>query len=445
MNEAMSTIYALATPQGKGGVAVLRISGPAAAGALVRLGVPVPAPRMATLAALTHRGRLLDRALVLYFAAPHSFTGEDVVELQLHGSIAVVRGVLDALADCPGLRLAGPGEFTRRAFLNGKLDLAQAEGLADLIEAQTAAQHRQALRQLGGEASARVAALRARILTPLALLEAYIDFPDEEIPDRVLTETAQHVRELASELAALLDDGGVGEKIREGLEIVILGPPNAGKSSLLNALARRDAAIVSPEAGTTRDMVEVHLEIGGYEVTLIDTAGLREQAGAVEAEGIRRARARAAQADLTLVLLDGDDAGAAAQIAPLLDARSLLLRTKSDLGGADATALPVTAPPMPALHGSTRTGDGLDALMAALRERIEARMGAAAAPLITRARHREALREAQAALARWSPALPLELACEELRAAAAALGKITGKIWVDDVLDLVFSRFCIGK
>jgi len=398
-----------------------------------------PTARLATLSTLRHDNRVLDEALVLSFTAPHSFTGEDVVELHLHGGKAVVRSVLDALATMNGLRLAEPGEFTRRAFLNNKIDLAQAEGLADLIDAETTAQHAQALRQLGGATSQRVQDLRERILAPLALLEAYIDFPDEEIPESVLEETNQRVAELSAELADLLDDGGIGQKIRDGMEIVILGPPNAGKSSLLNALAKRDAAIVSDMAGTTRDMVEVHLELGGYEVTLVDTAGLREAENSIEAEGIKRARARGEQADFKLLLLDSRSAAEEmSTLAPLLDESSVLVLTKSDIQPPPALATP-------AIAISTITGDGVDRLIAHLRDRVTAKMESRPSPLITRARHREALSDAKAILTGWSMDLPLELACESLRAAAVALGKITGKIWVDDILDLVFSRFCIGK
>ena len=438
--KAATTIYALASAPGKGGVAVLRISGPEAGAALHFLGVSeLPAARMATLATLRHAGQLLDRALVLRFVAPHSFTGEDVVELHLHGGIAVVRSVLDALAECPGLRLAEPGEFTRRAFLHDKLDLAQAEGLADLIDAQTTAQHRQALRQMGGDASKRVSALREAILAPLALLEAYIDFPDEEIPEEVLAETTQRVADLTAELQSLLNDGGVGEKIREGMEIVILGPPNAGKSSLLNCLAKREAAIVSDEPGTTRDTIEVHLELSGYEVTLVDTAGLREASGAIEAEGIKRAKNRGANSEFNLVVLDSATAAEQySEVADLLTPKNLLVVTKSDQK---------IAPKLPQnyLLVSVRSGDGMDTLVDAIRQRVVGVMELAPSPLITRARHREALRDAALVLSRWNLALPLELACEELRVAAGSLGKITGKIWVDDVLDLVFSRFCIGK
>lgn len=437
---AAPTIYALATSPGKGGVAVLRISGPHAGEALHFLGLSeLPPARLATLATLRHGAQILDKALVLRFPAPHSFTGEDVVELHLHGGTAVVKSVLDALAQCPGLRLAEPGEFTRRAFLNNKMDLAQAEGLADLIDAHTAAQHRQALRQLGGDASLRVTNLREQILAPLALLEAYIDFPDEEIPDEVLAETTQRVANLVAEIQSLINDGGVGEKIREGIEIVILGPPNAGKSSLLNCLSKREAAIVSDEPGTTRDTIEVHLEIGGYEVTLVDTAGLRETSGSIEAEGIKRAKNRAANSEFNLVLLDSATAAEQySEIANLLTPKTLLVLTKSDQK---------IAPKLPLnyLLVSVRSAEGIDTLIEAIKNRVEALMESAPSPLITRARHREALRDTLSVLSHWNLALPLELACEELRVAAGCLGKITGKIWVDDVLDLVFSRFCIGK
>lgn len=438
--KAATTIYALATAPGKGGVAVIRISGPVAGEALHFLGLDIlPAPRLATLATLRHDGQTLDQALVLRFPAPHSFTGEDVVELHLHGGTAVIKAVLEALGACPGLRLAEPGEFTRRAFLHDKLDLAQAEGLADLIDAQTQAQHRQALRQLGGDASKRVADLREKILAPLALLEAYIDFPDEEIPDEVLAETTQRVNDLSAEIQSLMNDGGVGEKIRDGIEIVILGPPNAGKSSLLNALSKRDAAIVSAEPGTTRDAIEVHLELSGYEVTLVDTAGLREAPGSVEAEGIRRAKNRGADSAFNLVLLDCATATEQySEIAALLTNKSLLVVTKSDQK---------ITPDLPQnyLAVSVHSGDGMNTLMAAIQQRVSTLMESTPSPLITRARHREALRDAHLVLTNWNLNIPLELACEELRVAASALGKITGKIWVDDVLDLVFSRFCIGK
>lgn len=438
------TIYALASAPGKAGVALFRISGPAAREALVFLGVEKPlTPRMATLVTLKtprtthHAPRTIDSALALYFPAPHSFTGEDVVELHTHGSRAVTKMLLEALSHAPSCRLAEPGEFARRAFLNSKLDLAQAEGLADLIDAETTTQHRQAIHQLGGSTTLRVEALREAIIEPLALLEAYIDFPDEEIPESVLTQTTQRVEALKKELRELLDDGRIGEKIRDGLDIVILGAPNAGKSSLLNALARRDAAIVSAEAGTTRDLIEVQMEIGGYAVTLVDTAGIRETDGAIESEGIRRALARAERADMTLHLHDATEFSIKQQIEM---AGTLHILTKCDLPHEPRTTNPESLIPI-----STHTGEGMDFLIAQLSDNIAALMESATSPLITRARHRESIRAALAALERFDIHAPLEFSCEELRLAATAIGKITGKIWVDDVLDLVFSRFCIGK
>ena len=444
-----ATIYALASAPGRAGVAVFRLSGPAVLGAAQALGITRPlAPRVATLVTLRGpAGGLIDQALALYFPAPHSFTGEDVLELHTHGSRAVARLLLEALGQIPGLRLAEPGEFARRAFLHDKLDLAEAEGLADLIDAETHSQHAQALRQLGGEHSARLAALRDAILEPLALMEAYIDFPDEDIPAEVLDEAESRISQLCQELASLLADGGIGEKIREGLEIVLIGPPNAGKSSLLNALAKRDAAIVSAEAGTTRDLIEVSMEIGGYAVTLVDTAGIRETAGEIESEGIRRARHRAQHADLTLRLCDivtiaeeseAIKAELEAQATATAAPSTLVLATKSDLA-------PLPSLPFPALAVSTQTGDGMELFLDRLQTEIARRMESVASPLITRARHREALAIALQSLTRFNPHTPLELACEELRHAAQAIGKITGKIWTDDVLGLVFSRFCIGK
>ncbi len=431
------TIYALASAPGRSGVSVFRISGPEAKTALKALGVEKSLePRLATLVTLRKEKKIIDQAIALSFPAPNSFTGEDVVELHTHGSRAVAKLLLEALNGISGLRLAEAGEFARRAFLNGKLDLAQAEGLADLIDAETTSQHRQATRQFTGGTTQRVETLREKILEPLALLEAYIDFPDEEIPESVLTETQKHVMSLSDEIRGLLDDNAIGEKIREGLEIVIVGPPNAGKSSLLNALAKRDAAIVSAEAGTTRDLIEVQMEIAGYAVTLVDTAGLRETENAIEAEGIHRARTRANEADLALYLQDIDKINHFDRNS--LGTDYLLIGTKSDL----YTPQPSSASP---LYISTKTGAGLDELVAALTQKIESRMEAHASPLITRARHREALKLALQSLEKFTMNAPLELACEELRLAARAIGRITGKVAVDDVLDLVFSRFCIGK
>jgi tRNA modification GTPase len=435
-----ATIYALASAAGKSGVAVFRISGPRAKEALVGLGIDqLLTPRVATLVTLHHNEKTIDQGLALFFPSPYSFTGEDIIELHTHGSRAVVKMLLEALKSIPGLRMAEPGEFARRAFLNHKLDLAQIEGLGDLIDADTPTQHAQAMRQMGGDATRRVEALRGAILEPLALMEAYIDFPDEEIPESVLTTTTLRVEALVREVNALLDDGSIGEKIREGLEIVILGAPNAGQSSLLNALAKRDAAIVSAEAGTTRDLIEIQMEIAGYAVTLVDTAGIRETTGEIESEGIRRALARAENADLRLRLFDITTiAESSSEIQSLLNKNDLIIVTKSDLA-----SLPDL--PFPVIPISTKLGTGLDQLIAQLIEKIAERMDSVNAPLITRARHREALSAAAHHLARFHSDGALEINCEELRIAANAIGKITGKIWVDDLLDLIFSRFCIGK
>ncbi|MBN8544079.1 MAG: tRNA uridine-5-carboxymethylaminomethyl(34) synthesis GTPase MnmE [Alphaproteobacteria bacterium] len=430
------TIYALATPPGKSGVAIIRISGSAAPTCLSSLGCEVPKPRMATRLTLKDGNTILDDALGIYFKAPHSFTGEDVIELHTHGSRAIIKAVLEALSKNKALRVADAGEFSKRAFLNGKLDLAQAEGLADLIDAETTAQHTQAMRQFAGQNSALFEELRQSVLHPLALLEAYIDFPDEEIPEAVLADVNTRIEALRANLRAMLDDNHIGEKIRQGIEVVILGAPNAGKSSLLNTLARRDVAIVSEVAGTTRDMIEVHLDINGYPVTLIDTAGLRETSDSIEKEGVLRAKNRAKSAELKLLLIDSitrseshndfvhDD-----------DTNTLIIYTKNDVGKAPENALSI----------STKTGEGIQELIEAVKSRVLHEMGSSPSPLITRARHREALQRALDALGRFSSDTPLELQCEELRIAAHALGKITGKIDVEDVLDVVFSTFCIGK
>lgn len=438
------TIFALATAPVKSGVAVLRISGPQAAGALAALGVAAPEPRMATLAKLRNpaTGAVIDRALILYFTAPHSFTGEHVVELHTHGSRAVIAELLSVLGNIPGFRLAEPGEFSRRAFLNNKMDLTQAEGLADLIEAETSAQARQAMRQMEGGIGKTYDALRGRILRTLALLEAYIDFPDEEIPESVMDEVADGISALTTEIADLLADGHRGERVREGIEILIMGPPNAGKSTLLNAIAKREVAIVSPEAGTTRDMLEVHLDLGGYPVTLVDTAGLREGAGEIEGEGIRRARARAEKAELVLRLHEINSHTEQMNDSLAINTiDTLTILTKCDT----ATAAPVSPKIPGTIAISARTGEGMELLLDTLTTHIASRYTSVGSSLITRERHRIALTRCLEHLTRFTPDAPLELNGEELRLAAKSLAVITGNITVDDILDIVFSSFCIGK
>ena len=439
------TIFAPATAPGQAGVAVIRVSGPGAAAAVVDLTrSAVPAARSAVLRTLRGPdGDVIDRGLLLWFPGPHSFTGEDIVEFQVHGGRAVTAALADALIARPGVRPAEPGEFTKRAFLNGRLDLTEAEGLADLVAAETAAQRRQALRQMSGSLGSLYEAWRTDLISLLAHAEADIDFPDEDLPDGLAATVRPRVIALRDRIAAHLDDGHRGERLREGLYVVIVGPPNAGKSSLMNALARRDAAIVSTTAGTTRDVIEVHLDIGGYPVLLADTAGLRRAADAVEGEGVRRALARAAQADLKIVLADATAADATvAEVAALIDADSLVALNKIDL--APATG-PVEAAGHPAWPVSVKTGAGMAAFLSALEDMVASRLDAGGAPTLTRTRHRAALEDCRAALERSLGADAPELLAEDLRLAARALGRITGRVDVEDILDVVFADFCIGK
>jgi tRNA modification GTPase len=428
------TIFALASGSWRAGVAVVRVSGPAATATLDRLsGRETPAPRVATLTELKDGGAVLDHALVLYFKAPASFTGEDVVEYHLHGGRAVIEGVLAALGKIKDCRPATPGEFTRRAFENGKMDLTQAEAVADLIAAETEAQRAQALSQLGGGLSRLYGDWADRLARILAHQEAEIEFPDENMPEGIAEGVKFDVKQLVFEIERHLDDGHRGERLREGIRVAIFGAPNAGKSSLLNALARRDAAIVSPEEGTTRDVIEVHLDIGGCPVILMDTAGLRSGAGAVESEGIRRAREAARSADIRLALFDGTKEEDA-ETKSLAGAASLVVYSKADL--AQGAGLRVSA----------LTGAGMDSLVRALADKVSGMMKeASSGALLTRARHRAALEETCAALSRSLAAALPELAAEDLRLALRALGGITGRVHVEDLLDRIFRDFCIGK
>lgn len=440
------TIFALATPPAKSGVAVIRISGPQAPHAVVRLtGLKDWQPNLARHAALKRPdGNIIDHGLVLCFRAPKSFTGEDVAELQVHGSLAVIRELLDMLGAMEGLRPAEPGEFTRRAFLNGKMDLLEAEGLADLIDAETPAQAAQAMRQMHGESSRHYENLRARLVKSLALLEAYIDFPDEEIPDSALADVNKNIVALKEEIAGALADNRSGERLREGARIVILGAPNAGKSSLLNALSRRDAAIVSHQAGTTRDIIEVHLNIAGFPVILTDTAGLRETGDEIEEEGVRRALRHAEEADIKLILFDSTQLAAPpAEVSSQVDEKSIIIANKCDLLAAAGNSNILSNNNI--LYVSAKTGQGVEDLLKNIENIISYKFSSAAAPLITRARHRALLEECSHFLERFSTEKPLELACEELRLAGESVGRITGKIAVDELLDVIFREFCIGK
>ena len=436
------TIYALATPAGRSGVAVVRISGPSARAALAALtDRDLPKPRVATLRRLIGKDEVpIDDALALWFPAPRSFTGEDVAELHLHGGPAVIAATLAALSVQQGLRLAEPGEFTRRAFDHDKLDLAQVEGIADLIAAETEMQRRQALRQAEGALSRRLETWRTDLARVLARLEAYIDFPDEDLPQQLLTSTEHEIGQIADTLGQELA-GHAAERLRDGLTIAILGAPNVGKSSIINKLSQREAAIVSSIAGTTRDVIEVRMDVAGYPVTLADTAGLRASADEIEAEGVRRALGRAEHADLKLLVFDGGSwPGVDPETAKLIDDQAICVVNKADLLREPE---PVAVEGRAALKLSCKTGLGFDAVVGEIAGRAKGAMSGG--EVLTRARHRAAVGEAKAALDRARVAGQLELKAEDLRLAVRAIGRIAGRVDVEEVLDLIFKEFCIGK
>ena len=510
---ARDTIFALSSGRPPAAIAVVRISGPRAGDALTALGVKIPAPRKAGLARVRdpQSGEIIDEALALFFPGPNSETGEDTAELQLHGGRAVIAAALEALGRIEGLRPAEAGEFTRRAFENGKLDLTAVEGLADLVAAETEGQRRQAFRQMKGALGGRAEDWRRKLIQALALVEARIDFSDEaDVPEDLVAPALAIARELSAEIEAALADDRRGERLREGLVVAIAGPPNAGKSTLLNRIARREAAIVSPHAGTTRDVIEVHLDLQGWPVTLLDTAGMRETGDPVEMEGVRRARARAAAADLVLWVVDASDGDSEADFSETTAAAGLcgperadqsaesgrgpaiwLVRNKIDLvkgpgrrnesstgarskSESSARALGrnesgnQTNDPLTNVvnQGLTRrnereftksedvfglsaaSGEGFGELLLALMHQAEAFLAGAELALVTRERHRRTLQDALAALNRaQAPDLAgrEDLLAEELRLAAHALGRLTGRVDVEDVLDVIFRDFCIGK
>ncbi|MGI9486049.1 MAG: tRNA uridine-5-carboxymethylaminomethyl(34) synthesis GTPase MnmE [Geminicoccaceae bacterium] len=450
LHSSEATIFALASGAGRAGVAVVRLSGGAATEVCQALtGEPPPPPRQARLTALhdPRDGEPIDQGLILWFPGPASFTGEDVLELQVHGGPAVLSALFDALQSVTAVRPADPGEFSRRAFMNGKMDLTGAEGLADLIDAETRQQARQARRQMDGVLGRLYGGWHARLLEALSLIEAEIDFaPEEEVPDGLMAEMLPRLKTLADEIAGHLADSGRGERLRSGLRATLIGPPNAGKSSLLNRLAARDVAIVTDIPGTTRDVLETPLDLGGYPLVIADTAGLRASDDRVERLGVERALAEAKDADIRITLFDGArwplvDADTEA----LIDGETIIVLNKSDLlepgierkiAGQEALLL------------SCQTGEGINDLVRRLTEFAARAMAPGDAPVLTRARHRQALVEVTTALARIEQARPapeLALIAEDLRIAMQAMGRITGRVGVEDVLDQIFSTFCIGK
>ena len=442
------TIFALASAAGKAAVTMVRVSGDKAGPALRRLtgDMPLPEARRATLRTFREPadGDEIDRAMVLWFPAPASYTGEDVAEFYIHGGRAVLAALLRTLGGLEGLRPAEAGEFSRRAFEHGKLDLTAAEGIADLINAETELQRRQALRQSEGNLGVLYEGWRARLLNIRALVESTIDFSDQELPDGVLDQAAPEIHAIADEIDAHLADDHWGERLRDGIQVAILGPANAGKSSLINKLVGRDAAIVAPDAGTTRDVVEVQLDLAGWPLTVADTAGLRAAEGAVEAEGIRRARALAEAADLNIVVLDGahwPEGGE--EVTRLADERALFVLNKCDLIDEKARVARIDGHGV--LNVSCKTGEGMGDLLVRIREHLEARHLPSAAPLPTRSRHRHALEKCLESLNGCDIDVGQELAAEELRLATDSLGRITGRVDIEQVLDIIFKEFCIGK
>jgi len=449
MTSDRDTIFALSSGRPPVAVAVIRVSGPRARAALETISGRVPEPRRARFARLREcpGGEVLDEAVTLWFPGPNSETGEDVAEFQIHGGRAVIAAALGALGRIEGLRPAEPGEFTRRAFENGRLDLTAVEGLADLIYAETEAQRRQAYRQLAGTLGQRAENWRRQLIEAQALVEAGIDFSDEaDVPEKLLGPALGTARALREEIAQALEDNHRGERLRDGLVVAIAGPPNAGKSSLINRLARRDVAIVTPHAGTTRDVIEVHLDLGGYPVTLLDTAGIRETQDPAEIEGVRRARARAGAADLVLWVTDASAGPAEANRGEGASAGAWQIRNKIDLAGCGLESgsrgsgeiFPISA----------LTGAGLPELIAALGRYAGTALAGAESSLVSRERHRVALRKVIEALDRAIAEGAHgreDIVAEELRLAARALGRLTGRVDVEDVLDVIFRDFCIGK
>lgn len=438
-NNTGDTIFALSSAPGRGGVAVLRVSGPNALGGLKNLVPEKEFPeRQAVFCEFADKTKPIDRGLALFFKGPKSFTGEDIVEYHVHGGKAVIDALLRVLAKQKNHRLAEPGEFTKRAFQNGKLDLTAAEGIADLINAETQGQHEQALLQMGGALEKLYGGWAKQLTHALAHQEAEIEFPEDDMPDGITEALRPEIKKLLGEITVHLDDNHRGERLRDGILITIVGAPNAGKSSLMNALARRDVAIVSETAGTTRDVIEAHLDLAGYPVIIADTAGLHEKTSdAIEIEGMSRARKKANEADFKLAVFDASCAPDPETLAYLKDKTTIALWNKSDLATIKNSGIAISA----------KTGSGIPELLALLVQKIRAFYGeySTKTPALSRPRHRQLVNDCQDCLIRSLNTKLPELAAEDLRLALRSLGKLTGRVDVEDLLDIIFRDFCIGK
>lgn len=436
------TIFALATPPGKSGVAVIRVSGNDAFSCVKELTkLDLPNPRNAALRNIINpsNNQLIDKSIIITFPGPNSFTGEDIVELHIHGSRAVINILMSVLNNFNNFRLAKPGEFAKRAFLNGKMDLTAAEGLSDLIEAETAIQQQQAMRQMQGNLSKLYEKWKKSLIHILALLEAYLDFPEEDIPASILNEIQTEISLVSEQIDKHLNDHNKGEIIRNGIYVTIVGAPNVGKSTLLNYLAKKDVAIVSNIAGTTRDVIEVHLDLAGFPVTIADTAGIRESQDPIEIEGIKRTMQRSQEADIKLVIISADDPSSySEEILSMIDKNSLVLINKIDKN-------PDFLDIVNSIKIAIKENIGLDLFLKKLTLLIEDRFSPSTDPIITRERHRHHLIKCLENLSYFSLDRDLELACEDLRLAARSLGQIVGAIDVETILDEIFANFCIGK
>ena len=440
------TIFAPATATGRAGITVIRVSGSRAGEVLMACTQkPLPPPREAQYSGFFEldTGETIDKGLALWFPGPKSFTGEDVVEFHIHGGRATTEAICNVINQIEHCRFADPGEFTRRAFYNEKLDLTEVEGLADLVDAETEAQRKQAFRQFNGDLSALFEKWRSQLIRAMALLEASIDFSEEDIPENLFSRIKHNILCLEKEITQYIDDKRHGERLREGFFIVIAGSPNVGKSSLLNALAQRDVAIVSEVAGTTRDVVEVRMDIGGVPVTIADTAGLRDVLDEIEAEGVRRARKRAKEADLRLLMFDATQLKPDKPTMEMIDQNAIVVFNKIDLLK-ENSSMAVETTPNPILISALK-GQNIKGVLEIVSEKIQKMSSKAGLPPITRARHRYALQDCIRGFKRAYDAKEPELIAEDIRIAAGCLGRITGKVDVEDLLDVIFNEFCIGK